>query len=105
MSAELQDDVLDLARGLVAKDTDVTEADMRRVIFCPMQDLADTAIISTQAQFQQALFRAGEDEFRGWSLREIRRRSGEPEVPSVFPLDYADVLPWMNTVAPPGAKA
>ncbi|CDZ74181.1 Hypothetical protein, partial CDS, partial [Neorhizobium galegae bv. orientalis] len=105
MSAELQDDVLELARTLVAKDDHVIETDMRRVLFCPMQDMADTAIISNQAQFQETLSRAGEDDFRAWSLREIRRKLGEPETPNEFPLDYTDVLPWMNTVASPGFRA
>ncbi|WSH56582.1 hypothetical protein U8P68_17195 [Rhizobium ruizarguesonis] len=103
MSVELQDEVRDIARSLVAKDTDITEADMRRVIFCPMQDLADTAIISTEAQFRQTIARAVEDDFRGWALREIRRKIDQSENPHEFPLDYGDVLPWMKAMTPSDA--
>jgi hypothetical protein len=104
MSVELQDEVLDIARGLVAKDEDVVAGDMRRVVFCPMQDLADTSIISTQTQFQRTLALASGDEFKGWSLREIRRRLDEPEIPNKFPLAYADILPWMDNIAPPASQ-
>ncbi len=104
MSVELQDEVIDIASGLVSKDADVVAVDMRRVVFCPMQDLADTSIISTQAQFQRTLALASGDEFKGWSLREIRRSLDEPEIPNKFPLAYADILPWMDSIAPPASR-
>lgn len=82
MSADLQSDVITIAKRLVETDDTVTEADMRPIIFCPMQELADVAIISNEQQFLATLAKAVLPEHRGWALREVRRKTDDQEKPN-----------------------
>lgn len=105
MSGDLQDEVIAIAKGIVAADPDVTAADMRQIIFCPMQELADTAIISDEAQFMATLKNAVLPLHRGWALRSVRSHIDKAEKPQKFPFQYDEVLPWMKRIDDLAAKA
>lgn len=94
MAGELRTAAQQAARDLLKDDPDVTDEDMRPIVFCSMQDLADVMIISTADQFLATLEKAVTNEYFGWGLREVRRNAGGEEVAQEFPLDPAELLPW-----------
>lgn len=85
--------VLEQARHLLANDVEIVEADMREIVFCSMQGLADVMIVSSEDQFLATLKSATEERYRGWDPLEVRRRAGDHN-PRDFPLEVADLLPW-----------
>ncbi|AVA26071.1 hypothetical protein NXC24_PC01644 (plasmid) [Rhizobium sp. NXC24] len=67
---------------------------MRPVIFCSMQEVADIMFISDENQFLATFQNAAKEEFKGWSLREVRRSTAAEGVGRAYPLDINDLLPW-----------
>ena len=96
MSAKLQCDAIALAKEELSGNPDITETDMRPIIFCPMQELADTMSISDEDQFLTALDSASKDEFTGWSLSDVCRKTNDSGEPCKFPLDMGSLMPWWD---------
>jgi hypothetical protein len=105
MSADFQDEVIKIAKAMVASDPDLTEADMRQINFCPMRELADMAIISDDAQFLSTLANALMPQHRGWARRSVRSHVDKTEKRQNFPFAYQEVLPWMKRIDDLAAKA
>lgn len=105
VSEGLQDQVLSRAKKLVMEDPEITEADMRPVIFCSIQDLIDVMFISTEDDLLGAFANAELPKYKGWGFREVRRDSGAPEMAKPFPLKVEELLPWWGKyVDPPNGQ-
>lgn len=96
MSGDLQRDAIALAKAKFVADPDVIDADMRPIIFCSMQELADIMFVSNEDEFIEALGDATEERFLGWSLREVRREGSGSERARTFPLEFGDLVPWWS---------
>ncbi|WP_150192117.1 hypothetical protein [Rhizobium rhizogenes] len=97
-SAELQAAAIALAKIRVEHDQEITESDMRPVIFCAMQEVADIMFISDEDQFLATLGNAAKEEFKGWPLREVRRSTADEGEGRAYPLDTNDLLPWWGNI-------
>lgn len=100
MSSELQTEVLARAKNLLQADPGVTDADMRPIIFCSIQDLVDVMFISNEDELLTSLANAELPKFTGWGFREVRRGTGAKEKGRAFPLDVEELLPWWNRYDP-----
>lgn len=94
MAGELREAVQLAARELLENDHDVIERDMRPIVFCSMQDLADIMIVSTADQLLVTLEQATTCDYHGWGLREVRRKAAGEEVRGEFPFDLTELMPW-----------
>ncbi len=97
-SAELQAAAIALAKNRVEQDREITDADMRPVIFCSMQEVADIMFVSDEDQFLATLGNAAKEEFKGWPLREVRRSTAVEGEGRAYPLDITDLLPWFGDI-------
>jgi hypothetical protein len=95
MSKELQEEVFATATELATGDPEITLEDRRRIVFCSIEDLESTLLVSDKARFLRALSAATEDRFVGWQLPQIHRESvGVVQDRKRFPFDLGKVLPW-----------
>lgn len=86
-------DAVVAARVLVEGEPEVTEEDMRPVVFCSMQDLADVMIVSNEDRFLSTLDSAVVPAYGGWNFREVHRDSAGPQNEKAFPFDVAELAP------------
>ncbi len=100
MSEGLQKEAMALARKNLVDAPDITEADMKPIIFCSMQELSDIMFVSTEDQFLTTLENGISESFVGWSLREVRRKVAGEEQRHEYPLDVSELLPWWGRFQP-----
>jgi len=95
-SGDLQAAVVAKARQLAAeKDVEISEADMRPVIFCPIESLESALAHGTEQAFLSAVVAAKQEQFRGWDFANIQAEVAEKtEVPYPFHHQLGEVLPW-----------
>lgn len=95
-SKELQQGALDMARDALQETPDVTEADMRPIVFCSMQELSDIMFVSNEDQFLTTLKNASLEKYAGWPLMQVRRETDGELLSREFPLDIGELLPWWD---------
>lgn len=94
-SAELQTEITDQAKKQLENNHDVIETDMRPVVFCSIQDIADIMFESNEDVFLASIANAAVPKYRGWGLREVRKQTAPIEnVRKDFPLAMEEHLPW-----------
>ncbi|MBY3535996.1 hypothetical protein HFN68_24225 [Rhizobium laguerreae] len=102
-AGDLQAQAMEDAKAKAATDPDITEADMRPIMFCSISELEDTLGWSDEGSFLKLLATASEDKFRGWSIfnvqrdEKLRARADWRK----FPFDLDDVMPWWSKVKDP----
>lgn len=101
MSDKLQGEVIARARKLLKNDLDITEADMRPVVFCSIQDLSDVMFVSSEDELLTTFANAELPKFRGWRLWDVRRETGGKGKQKKFPLKVEELLPWWEQFKPP----
>lgn len=94
MAKNLRDTALVRARELAAVDPNITEADMRRVVFASVQELNDTLAQTERQDFLAVLGRATTDKYDGYGLPEVARDCGVNLIRKKYPMDVAALLPW-----------
>jgi hypothetical protein len=102
MSAELQRELIDLARERVVKRyPEVTPADQRPLVFCSIEELEQTLAGADEAQFLTDLKLAVEDRYAGWILPNVHRdATGEKQLSRPYPFAgrLGEVLPWWDDI-------
>jgi hypothetical protein len=93
-SSELQAEVFNRAKLSLSDEPDISEADMRPVIFCPIQNFIDVMSISTEEELLATFDNATLPQYAGWGIREIRRVTTERTLAKPFPLEIHGMLPW-----------
>lgn len=94
MAKGLRDTALARARDLAAVDPNITDVDMRRVVFASVQELNDTLAQTEKQDFLSVLALATTDKYEGYGLPEVARDSGINLIRKKYPLDVAALLPW-----------
>ena len=94
VSGELQREVTALARASISNNPDITEDDIRPVIFCSIQDLMDVLFVSTEEQLWETFKNASLTHYEGWTLGGIRDNIGPREDAKKFPFEVETLLPW-----------
>ncbi|PDT39711.1 hypothetical protein CO656_21155 [Sinorhizobium sp. FG01] len=98
MAPGLRTEALSRASTLADTDGNITQEDRRPVIFCSIQDLADTLVLSTEDDLLDAFARSTTTEHSGWTLREVRREGRKPEEAKNLTLDFSQLLPWWTDI-------
>jgi len=96
MAKGLRDNALAHARELASVDPDITDADMRRVVFASVQELHGTLAQTGKQDFLAVLGHATTDRYDGYGLPEVARDCGVPLVRKSYPMDVAALLPWWD---------
>ncbi len=95
MSGDFQQALYQKAEEELVEETDITDADKRRLIFCPIQDLADLMFTSNEKDLLAAFGNARLEEYSGWGIREIMSKTqAKPRERKDTPFDIKGVLPW-----------
>lgn len=94
MAKGLRDNALARARELASEDPNITDDDMRRVVFASVQDLNSTLGQTGKQDFLAVLRHATTDKYGGYGLPEVARDCGVPLVRKSYPMDVAALLPW-----------
>ncbi|MGI3128176.1 hypothetical protein [Nitratireductor sp. PBL-C9] len=94
MAQDLRDNALARAQELAGVDPDITDEDMRRVVFASVQELNQTLALTDKAGFLAVLRHATADKFDGYGLPEVARECGVPLIRKEYPMDVTAVLPW-----------
>jgi hypothetical protein len=94
MAKGLRDAAIARARELAAPDANITDADMRRVVFASVQELNDTLAQTERSEFLAVLGHAITDKYDGYGLPEVARDCGVGLVRKKYPMDVAALLPW-----------
>ncbi len=71
---------------------------MKPILFCSIQDLADTLFVSNEETILMTLVNAEMPKYRGWSLHGVRGDTGVEELRKEFPLKLEELLPWLVPV-------
>jgi hypothetical protein len=101
MAREPREKVFQQANALADEHGNITDEDRRPVIICPIYELEEILLTSTEDTFLASLKASYEEKYSGWQLREVHRDSkGAKEFGprKDFPFDLANVLPWWNRV-------
>lgn len=96
MAKGLRDTALARARDLAALDPNITEADMRRVVFASVQEINDTLAQTKKQDFFSVLVHATTDKYEGYGLPEVARDSGVTLIRKAYPMDVAALIPWWD---------
>lgn len=91
---QIRDTALARARELASVDPNITDADMRRVVFASVQELNSTLAQTEKQNFLAVLGHATADKCDGYGLPEVARDCGVPLVRKSYPMDVAALLPW-----------
>ncbi len=105
ISDELREEASTKAKKMLEADPDISEVDMRPIIFCSIQDLSDIMFVSDEDEILKTLANAELPKYRGWGLREVRRDTGTTEKKKKFPLEIAELLPWWDRFSSPDRSA
>lgn len=77
------------------KDSDISEVDMKEIVFCTMSDIERLCGRSDINGFLQTLDLATSDKYRGWHLTSLLKETGiEIDETKAPPFDVKDLLPW-----------
>ncbi|EJC70437.1 hypothetical protein Rleg5DRAFT_6245 [Rhizobium leguminosarum bv. viciae WSM1455] len=99
MSGDLRRRIIDGAHAMAAdKDPEIVEEDKRKPLFCPIQDLDELLMTSTEDELLETFRTAIEDKYTGWAVRSIRSRVAPEAARKDAPFSLGDLLPWWNTV-------
>lgn len=104
MANKLREGALVRAKELAAADANITEADMRMVVFASVQELNDVFAQTETDAFMEVLGHAVSDKYKGYGLPELTRDCGVERVRKKFPLDVAEILPWWNKIKDPDER-
>lgn len=89
------------AKTLAAADPEITEQDMRPVVFCAMDELEDTIGWATEDTFLTLLGKAADPKYRGWSIASVQREEKlKNEEWNPFNLNLKEVMPWWDIFEP-----
>ena len=95
LEAGLRDATMRRARELCgASDPDITEEDMRIIVFMSVQELNDVFCETNEDTFLQTLTAAAQPANLGDGIIEMARNLKLTGEKRPFPLDMGDVLPW-----------
>jgi hypothetical protein len=100
MAGPLRKRITDAADAMAkAKDHEITEEDKRTPIFCPIQDLDELLMVSTEDELLQTFRTAVEEKYLGWGARSVRSQiAAETEKRKDLPFKLSDVLPWWDKI-------
>lgn len=101
MAREPREKVFQQANALADEYGNIADEDRRPVIICPIYELEEILLTSTEDTFLASLRASYEEKYSGWQLREVHRDTkGTKEFGprKDFPFDLANVLPWWNRV-------
>lgn len=99
MANKLRLGALARAREYAAeKDPEITEEDMRMVVFASVQELNDTLCETTEDSFLEALRLAATPDWEGYGLIEMAREAKVTGARRSYPLDMGEVLPWFPEI-------
>jgi ribosomal protein S12 methylthiotransferase accessory factor YcaO len=101
MAAGLREAAMKRAEEMAAKDSHISKADMRRIVFASMQELNATLAQTELAEFLTVLAHATTDKYNGYGLPEVARDCGVSLVRKRYPLDIGALLPWWNKLGKP----
>jgi hypothetical protein len=99
MGSDPRKKVFEQANTLADEDGNIENYDRRPVTICPIQELEEILLTSTEETFLASLSASYEEKYSGWQLRQVHRASKATKEfgpPKDFPLDLADVLPWWD---------
>lgn len=92
--------LLDAEKMAREKDIDISQADMKPIIFVAAPELERTLSVSTEATFSQALKRSNTERYRGWRLDGIHNDliEGTPHPNRDYPFsgELGKILPWWD---------
>ena len=95
LSRPLQEKVLDAATEQLEQDTEVIEADRRKVVFCSLPELEHALLTSNEDAFLHLLSISRQDRFVGWQLSGVHQKiETRLDKPKEYPFYLGDVLPW-----------
>jgi hypothetical protein len=96
MSSDLRNAAVAKARQGSNKYDDICPVDMRPIVFCSMQDLADTLFVSSEDDLMRAFDLAKEEKYRGWRILDLKQKLGTVILVKEFPLKTEILLPWWS---------
>jgi hypothetical protein len=100
MAKELQAKAVEDARAKAAGDPNITDADMRPIVFCAVSELEDTLGWADEDSFLDLLKRSSEERFRGWSIMAVQREAQLQAQKKwrKFPFSMEEVMPWWSKI-------
>lgn len=104
MATKLREGALGRAKELAATDANITDADMRMVVFASVQELNDVFAQTETDAFVDVLGHAVSEKYRGYGLPELTRDCGVERVRKAFPLNVAEILPWWDKIKDPDER-
>lgn len=104
MAHKLREGALKRAKELCALDPEITEGDMRMVVFASVQELNDTFAQTGTDEFMVVLDNAASERYHGYGLPEVARDSDIEHIRRGFPLDVAELLPWWAMIKNPDER-
>jgi hypothetical protein len=103
MASEPRDKVFQQANALADEHGNITNEDRRSVIICPIYELEEILLTSTEDTFLASLKASYEKKYSGWQLLQVHhdaKATKEIGPRKDFPFDLADVLPWWDRANP-----
>ena len=92
----LRDNALTRARDLASADPNITDVDMRPVVFASVQELNSTLAQTEKEGFLTVLRYATTDKYDGYGRPKVARSSGAQLVMKKYRTDVAALLPWWD---------
>ncbi|WP_349295271.1 hypothetical protein ABEB22_18485 (plasmid) [Thioclava sp. 'Guangxiensis'] len=103
MAESLRREVLSMAKSMAAeKDPEISEHDMKPIVFVTIQELERTLSTASEASFIQACHLENTRGFKGWRLDSIHRKitlgQGHPCRKNPVSAELGELLPWWDAM-------
>lgn len=99
----------DAEKMALEKDADISQADMKPIVFVAAPELERTLSVSTEATFSQALKQSNTERYRGWRLDGVHKDliEGTPHPKRDYPFsdELGKILPWWDELGEERADA
>ncbi|MBN9602885.1 MAG: hypothetical protein J0G33_08135 [Afipia felis] len=105
MSPPMRDQLVAKAKSLVKAEHDITEADMRPVVMCSIDELESVLTSGTSDTFEAALSAMNEPQYEGWMFETVHGAIRGPNKSArPYPFDLDEALPWLREIKATQAK-
>jgi hypothetical protein len=109
MADTLRKQVLaDAEKMALEKDSDISEADRKPIVFVAVLELERTLSASTEATFLQALKQSNTEKYWGWRLDSVHndlfKGTSHPKRKYPFSDELGQLLPWWDELGEERAK-
>lgn len=99
LAGTLRDEVIQRAKAMAARDSEIIAEDCKPVVFCSIEDLELALGEADAITFMQAISAAATDPtYKGWALPNVLEKVASHTVENSYPLleRMGDVLPWWD---------